>query len=60
VTSVNELQFAFYLSMKEEKIMQPLLCVALNSSVVWSAIALTAECVLFQIVLGYVRNTYGS
>jgi hypothetical protein len=31
--SVNELQFAFYLSTNDEKIMQPLLCVALNSSV---------------------------
>jgi hypothetical protein len=50
VRSVNELQCAFHLSTKEEKNMQPLLCVALNSSVVWSAIAVTVECVLFQIV----------
>jgi hypothetical protein len=59
VRSVNELQFALYLSMKEEKIMQPLLCVALNSSVVSSAIAVTVECVLF-FKSCYIRNPYGS
>jgi hypothetical protein len=51
VRSVNELQCACYLGTKEAKINHPLLCVALNSSVVWSSIAVTVECVLFQIVL---------
>jgi hypothetical protein len=31
--------------------MQPLLCVALNISGVWLAIAVTVECVIIQIVL---------
>jgi hypothetical protein len=44
VRDLNELQFAFYFSMKEEKIMQPLLCVALNISVVWSAIHTEKVC----------------
>jgi hypothetical protein len=47
VRDLNELQSAFYFSMKAEKIMQPLLCVALKISVVWSAIAVTVECVIF-------------
>jgi hypothetical protein len=39
--------------------MQPLLCVALNISVVWSAVAVPVNCVIFQIEL-YVRNPYSS